>query len=121
MNKDQAIHSFWSGFGLTAYDETDVPDDAVYPYITYSVSTDKWETVVNLTGNLWYRSTSWKEISDKKEQIAQYIGDGKVIKIDGGYLWIVQGQPFAQRMADDTDETVRRIYINIQAEFLTAY
>lgn len=121
MNKEQAIHNFWSSFGLTAYDEMTVPDDAEMPYITYSVTTDKWGSVVNLTANLWYHSTKWEEISLKKEQIAQYIGAGRVLKLDNGYLWIVQGQPFAQRMADDVSDSIRRIYLNLQAEFLTAY
>ena len=121
MDKDQALYSFWSGFNLPAYDETDVPDDAQFPYITYAVITDKWDSVVNLTASLWYYSTKWSDISQKKEEIAQYIGDGKVIKLDNGYLWLVQGSPFAQRMADETDTNIRRIYLNIQAEFLTAY
>ena len=31
MDKFQAQQSFWSSFGLTAYDENTVPDDAEYP------------------------------------------------------------------------------------------
>ena len=40
MNKEQAIHFFWSQFGLPAYDENSVPDDAQMPYITYNVVID---------------------------------------------------------------------------------
>ena len=36
MDKQQAIHGFWSSFGITAYDENSVPDDAELPYITYN-------------------------------------------------------------------------------------
>lgn len=32
-----------------------------------------------------------------------------------------RGSPFAQRMSDPNDDMIRRIYINITAEFLTAY
>lgn len=120
MNKEQALQSFWSTFGLSAYDETDVPDDAQFPYITYSVITDKLDTVVNMNASLWYRSTSWKDISDKKEEIAEYLKRGQVLQLDNGYLWIVQGHPFAQRIADE-DDAIRRIVLNIQAEFLTEY
>lgn len=124
MDKAQSIHSFWSGFGLSAYDENTVPtgkDAPNMPYVTYSVTTDSLGSVVQLSGSLWYRSTSWAEISKKADEISEYIGvGGKVLKLDSGYVWVVRGQPFAQRMSDDSDETVRRIYINLQAEFLTA-
>lgn len=124
MDKAQSIHSFWSGFGLSAYDENTVPtgkDAPDTPYITYSVATDSLGNAVQLSGSLWYRSTSWAEISKKADEISEYIGvGGKVLKLDSGYVWIVRGQPFAQRMSDNSDETVRRIYINLQAEFLTA-
>lgn len=119
MNKEQALQSFWSSFGIPAYDETTVPDDAKMPHITYSVITDSLDNVVNLNASLWYYSTSWAEITRKKDEIAEYVGvGGKVIKLDNGYAWLCRGVPFAQRMVD-TNDMVRRIYINIQAEFLT--
>ena len=123
MTKAQALHEFWASFGLPAYDENTVPIDAQIPRITYSVSTDSFENTLFLSANLWYKSTSWKEISEKAEEIAERIGvNGYTIKaIDNGYLWIVKGTPFAQRMSDPSDDSIRRIYINIIAEFLTAY
>lgn len=124
MDKAQSIYSFWSSFGLPAYDENTVPtgsDAPETPYITYSVSTDSLGNVVQLSGSLWYRSTSWAEVSKKADEISEYIGvGGKVLKLDSGYVWVVRGQPFAQRMSDGSDEMVRRVYINLQAEFLTA-
>lgn len=122
MNKEQAIQKFWESFDLPAYDESNVPDDAVLPYITYRVATDAIGSIVNLSGSIWYRSTRWKEVSDKKEEIAKFIGEFGFtkIKLDNGYIWITQGTPFAQRMSDP-DDMIKRIYINLQAEFLTAY
>ena len=122
MDKGQAIHSFWSSFGLTAYDENSVPDNAEMPRITYNVSEDSIGNVVSMSGSLWYKSDSWREISLKKDEIAEAIGYGlKNIKLDNGYLVIAKGVPFAQRMNDAADDSIRRYYINIQAEFLTAY
>lgn len=123
MDKVQALHSFWSSFGLKAYDEQTVPDDAVVPYITYNVATDSLDNVVPLTASLWYRGTEWEDVTKKADQIAEYIGKyGHVsLKFDGGYLYITKGSPFAQRVTDASDELSRRIYINIMAEFLTAY
>ena len=122
MDKAQALHHFWSSFGLPAYDVTTVPDNAKPPYITYNVATDSLDRVLPLSGTLWYRSTSWSEISAKAEEIADAIArQGFVIyPVDGGYLWIVKGTPFAQRLREENDDQLRRIYINITAEYLTA-
>ena len=38
MDKYQAINEFWNRFGVMAYDENTVPDDAELPYITYGVN-----------------------------------------------------------------------------------
>lgn len=124
MDKAQALHAFWSGFGLRAYDENTVPlgDDAPpFPYITYTVTTDSFDNVLNLTGSIWYRTTTWEGISDKAEEIAQAITamNPPSIKIDGGRLYITKGTPFAQRMADPSDDMIRRILINLQVEYLT--
>lgn len=122
MDKAQAIHEFWSSFELPAYDESSVPDNATMPYITYNVATDGLDSVLPLHGSLWYRTTSWESISKKAEDIAQALGENGYLikKIDDGYVWMQKGRPFAQRMTDE-DEQVRRIYVNITAEFLTAY
>lgn len=121
MGKDEALYSFWESFDLPAYDEQTVPDDAREPYITYETELDSLESVVSLTGSLWYRSTSWEGISLKAQEIANHIGRGGVlIAYDNGALWITRGTPFAQRISEPSDDSVRRIYININAEFLGA-
>lgn len=117
MNKWQAIQSFWESFDLPTYDENSVPDDATAPYITYSAETADFENVILLTGSIWYRSESWEGISLKADEIASSLK--KLIKLDNGYLFITRGSPFAQRMKD-TDETVKRIYINLMCEFYTS-
>ena len=123
MTKEQAIHTFWSGFGIPAYDEQTVPDNAKMPYITYRVVTDSIGNVCNLTGSIWYRSTSWKEVSDKAAEVARAVGQYGFtkLKLDDGYVWFTKGAPFAQRMSDPASDMIRRIYLNVQAEFLTAY
>lgn len=119
MNKERAIQQFWESFNIPAYDENTVPDNAQMPYITYSVATGSLGDVINLSANLWYYSKSWKEISQKKDEVADRIGiGGTVLKLDNGYVWLCRGTPFAQRL-QDTNDMVRRIYLNLQAEFLT--
>jgi len=125
MDKWQAINTFWNSFDIPAYDASSVDsgeNSPEPPYITYEAQTGALNQVLTLTASLWYRSTSWQEISQKADEIAETIGTGyKILNVDGGYLWIVRGQPFAQRMADPEDDMIRRIYIILDAEFLTAY
>ena len=125
MNKWQAIDTFWNGFQWNAYDENSVDTGELapeLPYITYSAQTGSIGQILTFTASLWDRSTSWENISDKADEIAEAIGYGYAIEsIDGGYLWITKGQPFAQRMSDENDSEIKRIYIMLNAEFLTAY
>lgn len=121
MDKWQFLQDFWSGFGLTAYDESSVPDNAQLPYITYNASVSDFEHPVLITASLWYRSSSWAEISQKASQIAETVCLSKPQKIDGGRVRVWIGDtPFAQRMGDPDDATIRRILINLMAEFMTA-
>jgi hypothetical protein len=119
MNKEQTLHAFWSGFGLKAYDETSVPDNAELPYITYEVAVDEFGANVAQTASLWYRSSSWGEITEKEQEISDYITrGGRVLGFDGGAIWLCKGSPWAQRMNDPSDEMIRRIVLNTQIEFL---
>lgn len=120
MDKAQALNSFWNSFSIPAYDSQTVPANATLPYITYETVTDSFDNRVTLTNSLWYRSTSWKEITEKANEIAESIGyGGEIIRIDNGYVWLMRGTPFAQRMSDP-DDSIRRIVLNVQADFLTA-
>lgn len=118
MDKWQAIHNFWESFDLPAYDETTVPDNAKMPYITYSAAVDSIDSAVIINASLWYRSNSWSEISRKAEEISNSLIQVKTIPLDVGFLYLTRGNPFAQRMVDE-DDTIRRIYLIIMAEFLT--
>ena len=124
MTKEAALHAFYSSFGLKAYEENAVPtgDDAPdFPYLTYSVSSDSIGTEVALTASLWYRGTSWVQANAKAEEISRQIGrGGKILPCEGGAIWLRRGTPFAQSMGDESDDQIKRKYINITAEFLTA-
>lgn len=121
MTKAAAIYKFWSSFGLTAYEENTVPTDADFPYITYQLVTDSFDREIPITASLWYRSESWTGINAKTEEISQKISrGGKVISCDGGAIWLKRGQPFAQNMGDESDDLIKRKYLNITAEFMTA-
>jgi len=119
MDKWQKIHSFWSQFGIPAYDENAVPDHAQMPYITYYAATSDFEKPIALYASVWYRSTSWQEISQKADEIRDAVSPFLCDPIGNGeYVFVTKGTPFAQRMNDE-DSDVKRIYINIDVEFFT--
>ena len=121
MTKAAAIYQFWNSFGLTAYEENTVPTDAIFPYITYQLVTDSFDREIPLTASLWYRSESWTAINAKTEEISQTISrGGKIIHFDDGAIWLKRGQPFAQNMGDESDNLIKRKYLNLTAEFITA-
>lgn len=118
MDKQQAIHSFWSSFGITAYDENSVPDTAKMPYITYNVSTGDFGDTVVMSASVWYRANSWTYLDLMANRISSYIGYGGItIPIDNGMIWIKRSSPFSQRMSDDGE--VKRTLLTIAAEYLT--
>lgn len=122
MDKEQVLHSFWSSFGVPAYDENSVPDAKknAFPYITYEVQTDNIDHVVSLHASIWDRSSSWATVTNLQREIEKKISYGSLIlKCKGGYAYITRGTPFSMRLADE-DDSIKRIYINIQVEFLTA-
>lgn len=134
MDKAQALHEFWSSFDIPAFDESTVPEkiwdeelqkevELKPPYITYAVAEGSLDGIILLSASVWYHGYGWSEISKKVSEIAEKLGsDGFYsVKVDGGYLWMTQGTPFAQRMSDPEDDMIRRYYLNVNAEFLTAY
>lgn len=117
MTKSQAIYQFWSGFRLTAYDENSVPDNATLPYVTYSFASDSFENQLSLGASLWYDSDKWTEITAKAEEISASIGRYFITPIDGGYLMITRGTPFAQRMF--AGGRTKRMLLSVQIEYFT--
>lgn len=128
MDRIQALHGFWSSFGIpaideqSAYDEQDTKElDITWPYITYEVATGYFDEPVALVADIWDNSTSWATASQLALQIEQRIGRGGImIPYDGAAIWITRGSPFAERKDAETGYDVRRIHININAEFLSA-
>lgn len=121
MTKEQALQMFWSSFGLPAYDSNTVPDGAELPYITYEFKSGSLGDDVFLTASLWYHDTSWAPISRKSFEIASYLGQGGASQpYDNGRIWIRRGNPFAQRMNEPSNDSIRRIVLSVIAEYQSA-
>lgn len=133
-NKEQALNEFWSSFGVLAFEENTVPDDATieelikaevapskYPYITYQVITGDLNGPVFPTASIWDRSFSWERADLLANKISKSIQTMNTIKLENGRVFIAKGSPFAQHMSEEGDASIRRVVLNIQAEFLTEY
>lgn len=119
MTPTAAIHSFLSGFGLTAYESNSVPENAEMPYLTYDPVIDYWQNETVLQVNLWYRGTENTVPNAKAKEIGNALNGGKLMHCDDGAIWIKRRTPFCQSMSDPNDNSVKRRYINLTTEFLT--
>lgn len=120
LTKAAALHGFFESFGVPAYEENTVPDDAAFPYVTYEAASDAYGADVMLSASLWWRSPSWALVNDKAEEIGRRIGLGGVLlPCEGGRLWIKRGSPFAQNMGDDRNDMIRRKVLTLEVSFLT--
>lgn len=122
MTKAAALHKFFSSFDIPAYVVSNVPEDARFPWLTYELITSAFdEGEVGLTINLWYYTDSEAIPNAKAQEISDRIGRGGVtIPCAGGLIWLKRGSPFCQSLRDDADPTIKRRYINITAEYITA-
>ena len=120
MTKGEALYQFFNRF-LPAYAATSVPEDVVFPYLTYDLVTDNWEGgEVGLTVNLWFYTESEAIPNAKVQQISEHIGYGGItLPCNKGALWIKRGTPFSQSLTDDAAPGIKRRYMNITAEQLT--
>ena len=105
-----ALKSFFSGFGLPAYQVGTVPEDVELPYISYSIASPEWNQKASMYVQVWDRSTSNIGIIRKADQITRAIGEGIKLPIDGGYLVIWPETPLIQIQADGD---FRYAYINL--------
>lgn len=120
MTIDAAIQAYFSGFGLTAYPETSVPDDITFPYLTYNFPLSSWDDgKVSGTVNLYYYSTKNTEINAKTRELYEKLGSGgEIVNCDNGCIWFTRGTPFSQQLRDEVSPDIKRRYILIDAEYL---
>ena len=121
MTKEQALYQFFNSFDITGYRNTSVPDDVIFPFLTYDAPISSLEEdPVSITLNLYYYTDSEAEPDAKAEAIRNAIGmGGKILNCDGGAIWLKWGTPWCQSLVDETNRNIKRRYINITAEYLT--
>ncbi len=122
MTKEAAFKQYFSGFGLTAYPSSAVPEDCAFPYLTYDAPLSAWEEgETSLTVNLWDFTTQESPLNAKVRELSQNIGPGgRMLPCDGGFIWLKRGAPFSQALTDEVDPNIKRRYINLTAEYFTS-
>jgi hypothetical protein len=110
----RALNSFWNSFSIPAYVEDNVPNDAQFPYITYTVAEPDWGNPASIQARVWYKDTSRVGINSKVSDIKQAIGEGKSIKTDTGYVVIYRDINFAQNQPyDDIGQSnIKVVYLS---------
>ena len=106
----EALKTFFSGFGLPAYQVNSIPDDIELPYITYSLTEPEWNQKASMYAQVWDRTRSNAGILELADQITAAIGEGKRISFDGGHLVIWPETPLIQIMVDGN---TRAAHINL--------
>lgn len=124
-SKANELQRFLSSFGLNAYEEHAVPTGdnfPGYPLLTYEGRNDTLKSgSVPMALNVYYRSDSWSEINAKVQEISTTIGEGgKILPCTNGAIWVKRGTPFAQAMDEASDNAIKRVYITLSVDFLTA-
>ena len=118
MTKGAALQSFFNGI-MPSYAETSVPDDAAFPYLTYRLALNAWDSgETALAINMWFRTPSEAVPNAKAQELSDAIGySGITIPCDGGFIWLKRGSPWCQSMRDESDPMIKRRYINVIAEY----
>lgn len=119
MNKYQALYEFYNSFGIPAYEENSVPEDAKLPYLTYEIMTaDLDMDNVAISCQIYFKSNSLMKVNAITEKLYNALQGGKKLKCDTGYIVLYRGRPFAQNRPSG-DKTVKAKYINISADYIT--
>lgn len=129
MDSWQALHAFWSGFDVPAYDEQTVFDERyspAYPHITYESAAGTNGNTELLSASLWdmvdptEQTASWAWLKKKAEEIKHAIGYGGLkMKVEGGGIWIKlpNTSPFSRPLPSGEDN-ILRIQMNIEVDYI---
>ena len=108
-NTARTLYEFFSGFGIPAYVQDNIPDNARMPYITYELIEPEPLSYAYMHASVWYRDTSYNAVSAKCDEIKAAIGRGTSLPTGNGFvaLYRENNTPFAQIMSDPNPETKR--------------
>lgn len=116
----QAMYEFFAGFGLPAYAEGFVPDDAELPYITFSTPQSGLDQKASQYVRVWYEGTDNSVPAQKADAIIAAIGNGIMLTTDSGAVVIWPESPLVQvEKEEDGISDVCYAYINLSIKDYT--
>lgn len=118
MTKEAALNRFFNSF-MKAYPNTNVPDDAIYPYMTYSVEDGPFDSVTSMTVQMWFKTESEAVPNAKARELKEALSHGgKYLIFDDGGIWLVPGIPWCINATAQNDRTIKLRQINIEVNHL---
>lgn len=122
MNKIMAaLYAFWSQFGVPAYAEDMVPDDARVPYIRYTVAKAPAMDASVLTAFNYHSKKLMGNVerAELAGRIADAIpqGGAKIPVEGGGFLILRRGSDFQTLYQDPDDADVIGIRTSVEVYF----
>nr|DAM12472.1 MAG TPA: Protein of unknown function (DUF3168) [Caudoviricetes sp.] len=113
MTKETALNRFFNKL-MRAYPDTAVPDDAEFPYLTYSVEDGCFDDTTSMTVQMWFKTESEAEPNAKARELKEMLKrGGSNIVFDNGSIWLQCGSPWCVNAEADTDKTIKLRQINI--------
>lgn len=117
-NYRQALQTFYESFGVNAYPEDNVPDEAIFPWITYTQERADFGETTETVSHLHYYTDSSALPNAKAEEICKSLRNGVVISCDEGRLVLTTSLPEWQATPDETDRLHKHRIINVSTLWL---
>lgn len=120
MTPDKALFAYMNNF-MRAYAVTAVPNDVLFPYMTYETPMAAFEDGPVAAGvNIYMRTESEADPNKMAADFRKYITENDCIECDGGYIWIIPGNPWATAQNDQLDSKIKSRHINVFFEYEVA-
>lgn len=104
----RSVNSFLSNIA-PPFLENNVPDNAAFPYLTYTLSSEEFGKEGMLQIRIFTKSTSTTQVGDLTDKLESLVRQGTVLKLDDGTIWLYKGSPFAQYITEENN--VKSCYI----------
>lgn len=111
----KALYDFWNSFGIPAYVENNIPEEAELPYITYRLVKPDAMYQSAYYARIWYHDTSFTGILTKAQEIEETIAGGYSIPLSYGNIVLYKEDEFIQ-LEDSEEDELKIVYLNMIIE-----
>ena len=109
QNTATILKEFWNSFGIPAYVEFTIPEEAELPYITYELVKPDWAEQAPYYARLWYRDTLMTNIMAKADEISNRIGSGIRLEKNGTYIYLFKDSNFFQFLPNEIEDPTQKL------------